>query len=101
MRMQGRRESTNVRDMRGRGGAKMAGGLGLGGLVLVALFAYLTGGNPLNAVLNAVMDGGGSGNILTTGGGTGAAYEPTAEEQELAAFSRQVLGGTEVQGWIR
>ena len=57
MRMQGRRESTNVKDIRGRGGAKMVGGLGLGGLALVALFAYMTGGNPLNAVLSAVMGG--------------------------------------------
>ena len=90
MRMQGRRESSNVRDIRGRGGAKMAGGLGLGGLALVALFAYMTGGNPLNAVLSAVMGGG-------TGGATvqQEEYAPTAEEQELATFSSQVLAGTE------
>jgi hypothetical protein len=92
--MQGRRESSHVRDIRGRGGAKMAGGLGLGGLVLVALFAYMTGGNPLNAVLTAVTDGGG-GIAVSGGGGDGAPYEPTAEEQELATFSTQVLAGTE------
>lgn len=91
MRMQGRRESTHVRDMRGRGGAKMAGGLGLGGLALVALFAYMTGGNPLNAVLSAVM-GGGSGGAAQQQQGP---YEPTAEEEALATFSRQVLAGTE------
>ncbi len=90
MRMQGRRESSNVRDIRGRGGAKMAGGLGIGGLALVALFAYLTGGNPLNAVLSAVMGGGTGGTAAQEG-----EYAPTAEEQELATFSSQVLAGTE------
>ena len=94
MRMQGRRESTHVRDIRGRSGAKMAGGLGLGGIVLVALFAYMTGGNPLNAVLNAVVGSGGAG-LPTGASGGGEEYVPTAEEQELATFSKQVLAGTE------
>ena len=94
MRMQGRRESTNVRDIRGRSGAKVAGGLGLGGIVLVALFAYMTGGNPLNAVLNAVVGSGGS-LAVGQGSGSGEEYTPTAEEEELATFSKQVLAGTE------
>ena len=94
MRMQGRRESTNVRDIRGRSGAKVAGGLGLGGIVLVALFAYMTGGNPLNAVLNAMVGSGGS-LAVGQGDGGGEEYVPTAEEQELATFSKQVLAGTE------
>ena len=92
MRMQGRRESTNVRDIRGRRGAKMVGGLGLGGLLLVALFAYMTGGNPLNAVLSAVMGGMTGGTAVQD---SGEPYQPTAEEQELAKFSRQILAGTE------
>ena len=87
MRMQGRRESSNVKDVRGSR-AKMAGGLGVAGIVLVALMAYLSGGNPLNAVLSAV----------TSGGGTTASqetYVPTAQEEELAEFSRKILAGTE------
>ena len=92
MKMQGRRESTNVKDIRGRRGAKAIGGLGLGGLALVALFAYMTGGNPLNAVLNAVMGGATGG---TTVQESSEEYVPTAEEQELAKFSRQILAGTE------
>lgn len=94
MRMQGRRASSNVRDIRGKGGMKMAGGLGLGGLLLVALFAYMTGGNPLNAVLNAVVESGGGGIQAgqTAGGGE---YKPTAEEEELKTFAEQVLAGTE------
>ena len=96
MRMQGRRESSNVRDIRGRGGMKMAGGLGIGGLVLVALFAYLTGGNPVNALLEAVTGGAGAPGVEAgaEGGGTGT-YVPTAEEEELKTFATQVLAGTE------
>lgn len=91
MRMQNRRESTNVRDLRGRRGAQIAGGLGLGGLALVALMAYLTGGNPLSAVLSAVSSGAGGGGAAMSQ----EAYVPTAEEEELASFSKKVLKGTE------
>lgn len=73
---------------------KMAGGLGLGGLLLVALFAYMTGGNPLNALLNAVVESGGSG-IRTGQPADGGEYVPTAEEEELKTFATQVLAGTE------
>ena len=94
MRMQGRRESTHVKDVRGSR-AKMAGGLGLGGLLLVALFAYMTGGNPINAVLNAVVGSGGSGLAIGQDSSSSEPYEPTPEEQELASFSKKVLAGTE------
>ncbi len=94
MRMQGRRESTHVRDVRGSR-TKMAGGLGLGGLLLVALFAYMTGGNPLNAVLNAVVEGGAGGPAAGQGASSGEPYVPTPEEQELASFSKKILAGTE------
>ena len=94
MRMQGRRESTHVRDVRGSR-AKMAGGLGLGGLLLVALFAYMTGGNPLHAVLNAVVEGGGGALSAGPGASSGEPYVPTPEEEELASFSKKVLAGTE------
>jgi hypothetical protein len=69
----------------------MAGGLGLGGLALVALMAYLTGGNPLSAVLSAVSSGAGGGGAAMSQ----EAYVPTAEEEELASFSKKVLKGTE------
>ena len=75
MRMQGRRESTHVKDVRGSR-AKMAGGLGLGGLLLVALFAYMTGGNPINAVLNAVVGSGGSGLAIGQDSSSSEPYEP-------------------------
>ena len=83
MRLDGRRESGNVRDMRGKGGSKA--GLGLGGLVIVGLITWLLGGNPLDVIQQA---GG-----LSVGSDT--EYGPTPEEDALAKFSRQILAGTE------
>ncbi len=83
MKLNGRRESGNVRDMRGKGGSKA--GLGLGGLVIVGLITWLLGGNPLDVIQQA---GG-----LSVGSDT--EYVPTPEEEALAKFSRQILAGTE------
>jgi predicted metalloprotease len=50
MRLEGRRQSQNVEDRRGfrmSGTPMRAGGLGLGGLLILVLFTYLMGGNPL------------------------------------------------------
>ncbi len=85
MRLDGRRESRNVRDIRGKGGK--AAGMGIGGLVIVGLITWLLGGNPLDVIQQA----GGLGEI--TGGNT--EYVPTAEEEALATFSKQILAGTE------
>jgi hypothetical protein len=81
-----------VRDLRGQRRARVAGGLGLGGIVLAALLAYMTGGNPLDAVFKAVMSGGlgDAGASVQT-----APREPTPEEKELEVFATQVLAGTE------
>jgi predicted metalloprotease len=83
MKLNGRRESGNVRDMRGKGGR--TAGLGLGGLVIVGLITWLLGGNPLDVIQQA---GG-----LSLGSDT--EYVPTPEEEALAKFSRQILAGTE------
>ena len=85
MRLDGRRESGNVRDMRGKGGK--ATGLGLGGLVIVGLITWLLGGNPLDVIQQA---GG-----LSAITGSETEYVPTPEEEALAKFSRQILAGTE------
>ena len=61
MRLDGRRESRNVKDIRGKGGK--AAGMGLGGLVLVCAITWLLGGNPLDVVRQA-----GGLEILTGGG---------------------------------
>jgi predicted metalloprotease len=47
VRWQGQRESENVEDRRGLGPARIGGGLGVGGIVLVLAVSYFTGINPL------------------------------------------------------
>ena len=87
MRLDGRRESKNVDDRRRRGGGKKAG-IGIGGLVIAALITWMMGGNPLSVLTQADL-----GEMLTEQ--SGGSYEPTAEEEALAKFSKQILAGTE------
>ncbi len=88
MRLDGRRQSSNIDDRRGRRGAfpLKAGGMGIGGLIILGLLTWIMGGNPLS-VLN-----GGAGFMTDSESGT---YMPTQQEEELAEFSRQVLASTE------
>lgn len=87
MKLSGRRESTNVDDRRRLSG-KTAGGLGIGGIIIAALVAWATGGDPLTAVMQSAQS------QMTSGTQT-EQREFTAEEQELATFSKQILAGTE------
>lgn len=95
MRLDGRRESQNVEDRRGMSTAAKAGIGGLGGIIMIALFTFLSGGN-LGDVVGNVIQQGGLGEL-------GSVQEEqmdgqrefTEEEQELAKFSRQVLAATE------
>ena len=88
MQLDGRRQSTNVDDRRGASAGKVAGGVGLGGLLIYGLITLLMGGN-----IGDVID------VATQMGGTeivsGSGRAPTAEEEELAVFSKQILAGTE------
>ncbi|HEY9551514.1 MAG TPA: neutral zinc metallopeptidase, partial [Prevotella sp.] len=90
MRLTGRRESNNVEDRRGMSGGTKAGIGGIGGLIIMALITYFMGGNPLDVVQQA---GGLSG--LQEQTSPQAEHQFTAEEEELAKFSRQILAGTE------
>ncbi len=85
MRLDGRRESSHVEDRRGLSGGGKAG-LGIGGIAIVAILTLLMGGD-LGDVLQTV--GG------LSGAGTEQSYEPTAENEALAKFSRQILASTE------
>ena len=87
MKLDGRRESTNVEDRRGVSGGKAAG-MGIGGIAIVAIITLLMGGN-LGDVLNVVTQSGGLSSAVETN------YEPTAENEALAKFSRQILASTE------
>lgn len=86
MRLDGRRESRNVKDVRGKGGK--AAGLGLGGLVIIGIISWLLGGNPLEVIEQA-------GGLEAITGSQQTEYVPTAEEEALAKFSKQILAGTE------
>ena len=82
MRLDGRRESTNVDDRRGK---KMGAGLGIGGVIIAAVIALLLGKDPSEAIQN-----------LNVGDSqTESAYTSTAEEEELASFTKKILAGTE------
>ena len=77
--MEDRRGSTVVK----------AGGLGLGGLIIVGLISFLLGGDPISTMQTAS-------EVL---GGQQTEYvsdrQQTPEEEELAVFASQILAGTE------
>ena len=89
MRLTGRRESQHVEDRRGMSGGAKAGIGGIGAIIVAALFAWISGGNPLEAVMNSAAEQM-QGQTETVG-----EQNFTEEEQELAKFSRQILAGTE------
>lgn len=92
MKLDGRRESSNVEDRRGMSSGRKAGIGGLAGIVMIALVTFLSGGNLGDVVNNVVQQGGLSGLQEERVEGQ---REFTAEEEELARFSRQVLASTE------
>lgn len=85
MNLSGRRESSNVDDRRGKRGGKIAG-VGIGGAIIIGIICLILGKNPADVINNSQ---------LTGGTETETAYQPTAEEEELAKFARQILAGTE------
>lgn len=89
MRLDGRRESTNVDDRRRMGGKASIMGGGIGGVVVIALITWLMGGNPLDALQG--IDPSTLGQVTEQS----ASGQFTKEEEELAKFSKQILAGTE------
>ena len=88
MRLNGQRQSSNFQDRRGGGtGSGLKIGGGIGAVVIAVIITWLSGGNPLDVLMQN------AGQI--TYGGTQSAYTPTAQEEELATFSKQILAGTE------
>ena len=57
MRLDGRRESSNVEDRRGMSTGAKAGIGGLGGIIMIALFTLLSGGNLGDVIGNVVQQG--------------------------------------------
>ncbi len=94
MKWQGRRQSRNVRDLRGQGGTsrmgpgmRIGGGLGGGGLIIMIILMLLSGGNPLSFL--------GLGNEQTEPNTPQGSYNESAEEKERREFLSVVLAETE------
>ncbi len=86
MRLDGRRSSSNVDDRRGRRTGLIAGGGGIGALIIGALLIWISGGNPLS-----VLDNAGS----LTGNQISQNYVPSEQEEQYAEFAKVILAGTE------
>ncbi len=89
MKLDGRRESTNVDDRRSGSTIAKAGGIGLGGVIIIGLITLLMGGDPTDVIRNVQEMGGG----MTTQ--VDPNWTPSPEEEELATFAKQILAGTE------
>ncbi|MCM1337955.1 MAG: zinc metallopeptidase [Candidatus Amulumruptor caecigallinarius] len=95
MRLDGRRQSGNVEDRRGAssgfsfggGKGKVAGFGGIAALAIAAIITWISGGNPLDVL------SGSQGTLL--GDSSAQTYTPTANEEELVTFTKQILAGTE------
>ena len=98
MRLDGRRESSNVDDRRsGGGGFRLGGkgGLGIGAAIVIGLITYFMTGD-LNQALQVASNTGNMTSVVTgTSTTSGGNYQPTAEEQELESFAKKVLASTE------
>ena len=93
--MDGRRQSGNIDDRRGRGiGGKVGIGGSIIGVIIVAAVTLLSGGN-IGDVLSNVLGSGAVRQSYAT-----QDYQPTAEDEQLALFASQVLAGTE-DVWTR
>lgn len=85
MKWQGRRESSNVEDRRGASGGMRAGGLGIGGLVLLLAVSYFTGQNPADLLSG----------LDQSGVSTGGEQAGPPIDDEASKFLKVVLADTE------
>lgn len=89
MRLTGRRESSNVEDRRGMSGGAKAGIGGIGAVIVAALFAWMSGGDPLSAGLQAAQQ------QMSARTESVDPESFTEEEQQLATECKQILASTE------
>ncbi len=87
MRWEGARQSSNVQDRRRLGGGAVVGGGGIGMIILVLLFSFITGTNPLE-LLQQVDSG-------PAPAETGAPTGTVPADDPQARFVAAVLGDTE------
>lgn len=88
MKLDGRRESSNVEDRRRMSGGTIAGIGGIGGIIIAVLMSLFMGGGDVN-IGDVIQQ---AGNAQQT---TETDREFTPEEEELASFSKKILAGTE------
>ena len=86
MKLDGRRESTNVEDRRGKKTVAAAGGLGLGGII-IALIVMFMGGDPSSVTQQ--LQQGNSTEYVDDG------QDYSEVDKELMTFCKQILAGTE------
>ena len=91
MKLDGRRKSSNVEDRRGLSTGAKAGIGGIGGIIIIALMTFMSGGNLGDVVTNVVQQGGLTAQTETPAG----QREFTEEEQQLAEECAQILASTE------
>ena len=73
MKLNGRRESSNVEDRRGKGGA--VAGMGIGGIIIAAIIAFISSGGDMGQVLSSVSEQVAQGGVQTEQ----VDYQPTPE----------------------
>ena len=89
MKLIGRRESSNVEDRRGLSGGAKAGIGGIGAIIVAALFAWMSGGDPVSAGLQAAQE------QMSARTESVNPEECSEEEQQLATECKQILASTE------
>lgn len=90
MNLNNRRQSNNVNDRRGSSAGRRIGlGGGIGAIIIAAIVTWLSGGNPMDVVMQQAPG------LIAGQSSDTETYQPTAEEQELAEFSSKILAGTE------
>ena len=89
MKLNGRRESSNVEDRRGMSTGAKAGIGGIGGIILAVVIAYFTGGDPTQALVQGVQE------QMSQKTETVDEQSFTEEEQELASDCKKILASTE------
>ncbi len=86
MRLEGRRESTNVEDRRGKRTVAAAGGIGIGGLIIYLIISLM--GGDASAVMEQMQQGNSTEYVED-----GKDYSQV--DVELMTFCKQILAGTE------
>ena len=86
MKLEGRRESTNVEDRRGKKTVAAAGGIGLGGIIIYLIITLM--GGDASQVMEQMQQG-----TSTEYVDSGTDYSQV--DQELMTFCKRILAGTE------